>query len=200
MTMKMHDCFAYMASRWPDDGLLVTSAGHSSGTWWDITHNADRVFYLTASMSLSSMFASGIAVGHPERPVWAFSGDGAFVMNPGMLFVERRMNLPNLKHFMISNQCYGSTEELDISYAQHAEYAAMARAAGIERVYRFSDLDAFKAKFDEAVLAPGHTFIVLDVERVGGEVRTASFDGPELKFKFGRHIEKMTGKKIFTAP
>jgi len=197
--MKMRECFDFMASRW-DDVLLVTSAGHSSGTWWDITRDTDRAFYLTASMSLSSMFAAGIAVGFPDRPVWAFSGDGAFVMNTGMLFVERRLNLPNLKHFLISNRCYGSTEEVEIPFAQHADYAAIARGVGIERVYRFDDLADFKSKFNEAVGAPGHTFIVLELERLGNEVRTASFDGPELKFRFGRSIEKLTGKKIFTAP
>jgi thiamine pyrophosphate-dependent acetolactate synthase large subunit-like protein len=197
--MQMRACFEYMASR-AGDALLVTSAGHSSGTWWDVTRDSERAFYLTASMSLSSMFAAGIAVGFPGRAVWAFSGDGAFVMNPGMLFVERRLNLPNLKHFLILNRCYGSTEEVDIPFGEHADYAAMARGAGIERVYHFSDLAAFKQNFDEAVLAPGHTFIVLDVERVGGEVRTPPFDGPEVKFRFGRHIEKLTGRQIFTAP
>src|ERR1700692_1896943 len=123
--MILRDCFEYMASR-RGDALVVTSAGHSSGTWWETTRDSEHAFYLTASMSLSTMFASGIAVGIPERPVWAFSGDGAFVMNAGMLFVERRMNLPNLKHFLISNRCYGSTEEVPISYAEHADYAGIA--------------------------------------------------------------------------
>jgi thiamine pyrophosphate-dependent acetolactate synthase large subunit-like protein len=198
--MELRACFEFMAKEWSEETLLVTSAGHSSGTWWDITHNTDRAFYLTASMSLSSMFAAGIAVGFPDRPVWAFSGDGAFVMNPGMLFVERRLNLPNLKHFMISNRCYGSTEEVDIPFAEHADYAAIARGVGIERVFQFDNLDAFKQQFGEAVLTPGHTFIVLQVERLAREVRTASFDGPELKFRFGRAIEALTGRKIFTAP
>ena len=197
--MELRTCFEFMASQWSEDTLLVTSAGHSSGTWWDITRNTDRAFYLTASMSLSSMFAAGIAVGFPDRPVWAFSGDGAFVMNPGMLFVERRLNLPNLKHFMISNRCYGSTEEVDISFAKHADYAAMARGAGIERVFKFDNLDSFRQQFGEAVLTAGHTFVVLEVERLAREVRTAAFDGPELKFRFGRAIEKLTGRKIFTA-
>ena len=153
--MELRACFEYMASQWTDDTLLVTSAGHSSGTWWDVTKNTDRVFYLTASMSLSSMFAAGIAIGFPDRPVWAFSGDGAFVMNPGMLFVEHRLNLPNLKHFLISNRCYGSTEEVDIPFARDADYAAIARGAGIERVYRFDNLDSLKQQFGEAVHTPG---------------------------------------------
>jgi sulfopyruvate decarboxylase subunit beta len=197
--MQLRDCLQLMAER-SADALVVTSAGHSSGMWWDITRDNERAFYLTASMSLSSMFAAGIAVGHPDRPVWAFSGDGAFVMNPGMLFVERRLNLPNLKHFLIANRCYGSTEEVDIAFAQHADYAAMARGAGIERVFSFNNLDSFKQQFGEAVEAPGHTFIVLEVEPVGHEVRTPPLDGPEVKFRFGRYIEKVTGRKIFTAP
>ena len=194
--MKLRDAFEYMVSRWTDE-LVVTSAGHSSGTWWDLTHDRDRVFYLTASMSLSSMFASGIAVGNPGVNVWAMSGDGAFVMNPGMLFVERRMNLPNLTHFLISNRCYGSTDELDISFSDHADYAALAKAVGIERSYDFHELDDFKEKFDEAVMTEGHSFVVLNVERVGKEIRTATMDGPEVKFRFGRHVEDITGQKIF---
>ncbi len=194
--LNLRDTFAYMVSRWTD-ALVVTSAGHSSGMWWELTQDRERVFYLTASMSLSSMFASGIAIGHPRIPVWAFSGDGAFVMNPGMLFVERRMNLPNLKHFLISNHCYGSTEEVNIPFTDHADYAGMARAAGIERVYDFHDIDDFKAKFDEAVLADGHTFIVLNLQPLGEDVRTGTMDGPEVKFRFGRHVEAVSGQKIF---
>ena len=143
------------------------------------------------------MFAAGIAAGNPGLGVWAFSGDGAFVMNPGMLFVERRLNLANLTHFLIANRCYGSTEEVDIPFAEHADYAALARGAGIERVWAFSDLAAFEAAFDEAVLAPGHSFVVLDVERLGTEARTAAMDGPEVKFRFGRHIETVTNSAIF---
>ena len=194
--MNLRDTFEYMVSRWTDE-LVVTSAGHSSGTWWELTHDRERVFYLTASMSLSSMFASGIAFGHPDIRIWAFSGDGAFVMNPGMLFVERRLNLPNLTHFLVSNRCYGSTEEVEIPFTEHADYAALARAAGIGRVYDFSDLDDFKARFDEAVLGHGHTFVVLNVEKVGQDVRTAAMDGPEVKFRFGRHIEAISGQTIF---
>ncbi len=195
--MILKDCFEHMAKYADDDVLVMTSAGHSSGTWWHVTKDVNRAFYLTASMSLSSMMASGVAVGLPDKRVWAFSGDGAFVMNPGMLFVERRMSLPNLKHFMISNHCYSSTDEVNIPYTDHADYAGMARAVGIKRVYHFNDIAVFKEKFEEAVMEPGHTFMVLEVEKVGTDLRTAQMDGPEVKFRFGRHIEKATGKKIF---
>src|SRR5262249_46625355 len=81
-------------------------------------------------------------------------------------------------------------EEVDISFAEHADYAAMARGAGIERVFKFNSLDSFKQQWGEAVLTPGHTFIVLEVERLAREGRTPAFDGPELKFRVGRPIQK----------
>ena len=106
--MNYHDCLAYIASRWTEE-LVVTSAGTTSEIWHAETGDTERVFYLEASMSLSTVFAAGIAFGVPDRQVWAFSGDGAFSMNPGMLMVERHLDLPNLKHFMLSNRVYGST-------------------------------------------------------------------------------------------
>ena len=101
--MNLKECFQYFASR-QEDGVVITSAGVTSGTWWRTTHDMDRVFYLGASMSMISMFGAGIAMGAPKLPVWVFMGDGAFVMNPGMLMVERDLDLPNLKHFLVSNR------------------------------------------------------------------------------------------------
>src|SRR3981189_2496370 len=135
--MNFEACFRHLAERLKDE-IIVTSAGNSSELWWDITRETERVFYLEASMSLASVFAAGIALGSPERTVIAFSGEGAFSMNPGMLLVERQLALPNLKHFMVSNRCYGSTNDLAHPFGDFVDYAGMAKSAGIERVYAFS--------------------------------------------------------------
>src|SRR5262249_60899318 len=145
--MRFEDCFRLLAERVKDD-LIVTSAGNCSELWWEITGETERAFYLEASMSLASLFAAGIAIGAPERTVVAFSGDGAFCMNPGMLLVERQLALPNLKHFMVSNRCYGSTNELDLPFSAFADYPGMARAAGLERVHAFSSLASLRQGID----------------------------------------------------
>jgi len=106
--MNYLDCFRALARRRTDQ-LVVTSAGNSSQAWWAATHDTEASFYLDASMGLSTMFASGLALARPELKIWAFMGDGAFCMNPGMLMVERQMNLPNLTHFLVSNRVYGAT-------------------------------------------------------------------------------------------
>ena len=72
--MRFEDCFRLLAERLMDD-VIVTSAGNCSELWWEITGETERVFYLEASMSLASLFAAGIALGHPQRTVVALNGD-----------------------------------------------------------------------------------------------------------------------------
>ena len=196
MAMPFRACFEYLISRWTDQ-LVVTSAGNTSAIWWELTHERERVFYLEASMSLVSMFTAGIAVGLPQQRFWAFTGDGAFAMNPGMLMVERQMGLPNITHFLVSNRCYGATEEVTLPNAGVTDYAVVARGFGIERVFSFDLLEDLKRDFDEVIAGPGPTFVVLEVEPLGERRPAVPVEGPELKYRFGRHIEAVHGIKVF---
>lgn len=180
--------------------MVITSAGVTSGTWWRTTHDMDQVFYLGASMSMISMFGAGIAMGAPKLPVWVFMGDGAFVMNPGMLMVERDLNLPNLKHFLVSNRVYNATGAVPLANAKRNDYAAIARAVGIERVFEIDSLEGLHSQFDKIVLEPGHTFTVLEVEPLREKPGGVPIDDVESKFRFGRYIEKKAGIKIFRHP
>ena len=197
--MKYEEAIAFIAGRWKDQ-LVITSAGTTSELWYAETGDTERVFYLEASMSLSSVFACGIAQGVPNIPVWVFSGDGAFCMNPGMLQVERQMDLPNLKHFMLSNRAYGSTSNVPLPGRIDNDYAAIARGFGVERVYSFGSMNELTGQFDEAVLDPGHTFIHIEVDPMDYRGASPPMDGPEVKFRFGRHVENVSGKDVFSAP
>src|SRR5437773_5712287 len=154
--MNFEACFRLLADRLKDE-IIVTSAGNSSELWWEITGETERVFYLEASMSLASLLAAGIALG-TKRTVIALNGDGAFCMNPGMLLVERQLALPNLKHFVVSNRVYGSTNDLGHPFGDLVDYAAMAQAAGVARVYRFSTVEGLVQGLDDMIRVPGHAF------------------------------------------
>jgi len=197
--MELRECFEYFASR-QTNGVVITSAGTTSGMWWKITHDMDRAFYLGASMSMISMFGAGIAMGAPKLPVWVFMGDGAFVMNPGMLMVERDLNLPNLKHFLVSNRVYNATGAVRLPNVARNDYAALARSLGIERVYYFDSLEKLKSNFETIVVEPGYTFTVLEVEPVREKAGGIPVDDVESKFRFGRYIERTAGIKIFRHP
>jgi len=190
--MKYVDCFRFLAARRKDE-LVITSAGNSGQAWWEATRDSEASFYLDASMSLSTMFASGLALALPETRIWAFMGDGAFCMNPGMLMVERAMNLANLTHFLVSN---------DALPGLGTDYATLARSMGLERIFSFDSITALEAGFDAAVSAnaTGHTFVVLKVEPFSDadqKLEQPPFDGPELKYRFGRHVERSAACNVF---
>jgi len=199
--MKYLDTFRTLAKHRRDE-IVVTSAGNSGQAWWAATRDSEATFYLDASMSLSTMFSSGLALARPDLKIWAFMGDGAFCMNPGMLMVERQMNLPNLTHILVSNRVYGATSNADLPNYKDNDYAAIARSMGLERVFEFSDLQSLDHDLPNVVQgnARGHTFIVLEVEPFSDaeqKLEQPPFDGPELKYRFGRHIEKRSGCEVF---
>jgi thiamine pyrophosphate-dependent acetolactate synthase large subunit-like protein len=199
--MKYLDAFRALA-RHRTDEVVVTSAGNSGQAWWAVTRDTDATFYLDASMSLSTMFASGLALARPELKVWAFMGDGAFCMNPGMLMVERQMNLPNLTHILVSNRVYGATSNATLPNFANNDYSAIARAMGLERVFEFSSVETIDRDFARvtAANARGHTFVVLEVEPFSDteqKLEQPPFDGPELKYRFGRYVEGRTNCDIF---
>ncbi len=195
MAMDMEACFALLAKRRRDE-IVITSAGNSSELWWETTRDRNNTFYLEASMSLSTMFTAGIALGYPGARFWAFMGDGAFVMNTGVLFVERWLALPNMVSVIMANRCYGSTSAAALPDGQQIDFAAVAKAAGIANVFHFSDLATLDKGFDTAFQSVGSTTIVLELAAPTRHFESPPIDGPEMKYLFGRALEERFGQKV----
>ena len=199
--MRYVEAFRALA-RHRTDEVVVTSAGHSCQAWWAATRDTKATFYLGASMSLSTMFAAGLALAQPKLNIWAFMGDGAFCMNPGTLMIEHKLNLPNLAHILVANGAYGGTLNADLPDDGRPDYAAIARAMGIARVFEFDSLEKIDAEFPSILKRndPAYAFIVLRVEPFSGDeltLRGPPIEAAELKFLFGRHVESVTGANVF---
>jgi thiamine pyrophosphate-dependent acetolactate synthase large subunit-like protein len=195
MAMTIDACFAVLKDQRRDE-IVVTSAGNSSEVWWELTREVESTFYLEASMSLSTMFAAGMALAYPKTRFWAFLGDGAFVMNPGLLFVERELALNNLVSIIVANRCYGATGAVDLPLGADIDFAAIARAVGIPNVHRFASVDALRSGFDAAFRASLPTMVVLELDPPSRHYESPPFDGPELKYRFGRALERRFERKV----
>jgi hypothetical protein len=73
---------------------------------------------------------------------------------------------------------------------------------GLERVFEFGSIEALERDFAALSVAnaAGHTFVVLEVEPFSDQeqkLEQPPFEGPELKFRFGRHVEGRTNCDIF---
>ena len=54
--------------------------------------------------------------------------------------------------------------------------------------------------FDDMMKVPGYAFAVLDVEPLGRRPSSPPLDAPEVKFRFGRYLERTGGRPVFDAP
>ena len=85
-----------------------------------------------------------------------------------------------------------------VVFADLAELAGIARASGLENVFEFGRLEDLDAGLDDVLRRNGPSFVVLEVEPLARPAESPPIDGPELKFRFGRYIERTYGVEVFT--
>jgi thiamine pyrophosphate-dependent acetolactate synthase large subunit-like protein len=193
--MKVADCFAYLAERWRQE-LIICALGTSSREWYAATHS-DRPFYMLSSMGLASSFGIGLALGLPRERVWVFDGDGGLSVNLSTVLTEASQQPSNMIHFVLSNRVYQILARHPLGNAARTDYVAIARGAGIEHAYSFDALDAFRGSIDAILTADRFAFVVLEVEAEQRPIPHIPWEGPEIKYRFGRHVEAQTGTAVF---
>ena len=88
-----------------------------------------------------------------------------------------------------------ATGAVPLANAKRNDYAAIARAVGIERVFEIDSLEGLHSQFDKIVLEPGHTFTVLEVEPLRKKPGGVPIDDVESKFASGATSRKRQGSK-----
>ena len=90
------------------DEVVITSTGYISRKVYSLK-DRPRNFYMLGSMGMALPIGMGIAYNRPDLKVIVISGDGACLMNLGSLVLHKRLNPPNLTHYIIDNNGYEST-------------------------------------------------------------------------------------------
>lgn len=97
--------------KWRDDlnkdDIVVTSTGYVSREVYRIMDRPLN-FYMMGSMSCALAIGMGIAL-NTKRRVVVFNGDGSVLMSLGSLVTCKRLNLQNLVHVILDNNCHAST-------------------------------------------------------------------------------------------
>jgi thiamine pyrophosphate-dependent acetolactate synthase large subunit-like protein len=192
--MHTADCFQLLARRWQSE-LVVCTLGSATSEWHAITKN-DRSFHMHA-MGIAASFGLGLALARPQTPVWLLDSDGGLSMSLGSLLAEARHKPANLTHFVVDNGSYQIIGGYPVVNAGETDYAGMAKAAGMKRTYRFKELSDFRDNLDQILAAKEHSFVVLDVEAEPPPKAPVPFEGPEIKYRFGRHVENQEGIAVF---
>lgn len=192
--MPLGDCYDYLTTLRRNE-VVVCSGGTAGGQWHARSGNRDADFKI--SMGMASMFALGVAVAIPEATVWVFDGDGSLLMNPGALLTEAELAPPNLVHFVLANRVYGATGALPFGNADSVDFAGLATACGVERVYAFDDVATFKQDIDTVLAERHYSYVVLELTAERGMEAEIPIDEIEQKYRFIRHLERAFGRAIF---
>lgn len=65
-------------------------------------------FYMMGSMGNALGIGIGLAM-HTKNRVVVINGDGSVLMSLGTMITAKKLNLPNLVHYIIDNNCHEST-------------------------------------------------------------------------------------------
>jgi len=195
--MKTREALSVLA-RHRGDAVVVCALGMAANEWWAVTKSEDS-FYMHGGMGFAASFALGLAAALPHVPVWVLNSDGSLSMNLGCLLTEAGQQPANLKHFVVDNQRYQTVDTMPMVNQDNSDYALIAKGAGIRQVATIDNLADLEKRTPEIVAAPGPYFIRLRVESEPEYQRAppASYEGPEMKYRFGRALEKKYGIKIF---
>lgn len=145
---------------------IVVTTMTSGGIWPELSDTPLDFAYLPSAMSQGPALGLGLALAQP-RGVIVLNGDGCTLMNLGCL-ATIAAHPANLFLFIMDNGLYEVTGGQPTAASGRADFAAIARGCGIERVYSYTTLEEWTANAGMALHGPGPVVIVLKVEgRIG---------------------------------
>lgn len=195
--MKAREAMQILAEQ-RGDAIVVCALGMAANEWWAATA-CEETFYMHGAMGFAASFALGVALALPEQSVWVLNADGSLCMNLGALITEAAQAPANLRHFVVDNGVYQTVGAMPMVGDGKADYAGIARAAGFERSARIADAATLRTALPEIVATPGPRFTVLGVEPETSHLATPPmpYEGPEMKYRFGRALERKLGITVF---
>lgn len=170
---------------------IVISTMSSVGIWPALSDTPLDFAYMPSAMGEGPDLGLGLALARPERGVIVLNGDGCTLMNLGSL-VTIAHHPAALYLLVIDNGLYEVTGGQATAGTGHTDFAGLARAAGIRRVYAFETLDAWRAGAAEALSGPGPVVVWLKVEGRRGQKTPAPPRG------MGEQVQRL--RQALTAP
>jgi thiamine pyrophosphate-dependent acetolactate synthase large subunit-like protein len=141
--------------------LVLTTHG-SVDLWVSLSDTPLDFAYVPASMGQGPALGLGLALAQSRHGVVVVSGDGHLLMNLGAL-VTLANHPADLFLIVVDNGVYEVTGGQPIPGAGRIDFAGLARAAGIARVYTCDTVAQWRGAAAEALSGPGPVAVWLKV-------------------------------------
>jgi thiamine pyrophosphate-dependent acetolactate synthase large subunit-like protein len=157
--MERLEMLRVLAARRTDEVVITTM---TATLQWPLVSSHPLDFdFLAFGMGHASDFGLGLALARPERKVVVLKGDGGLLMSLGSLVTMGQYGPPNLLVLLLENRSYEMTGGQP--FAPGADFAALARGAGVDKVERIEDVTTFEVELPRLLTEPGPHFVVLSV-------------------------------------
>jgi sulfopyruvate decarboxylase subunit beta len=163
--------------------LLICNLGYPSRELYACKDRREN-FYMLGSMGLASSIGLGLAIAQPGRRVMVLDGDGSVLMNLGTLTTIAHHAPDNYLLVILDNCCYGSTGSQPSCTAGRTDLAAMAEAAGVEKVRRASNSSELKEALESGLEDGG--VVAVRVDPGNAQVPVIALSPPEILRRFRR--------------
>jgi thiamine pyrophosphate-dependent acetolactate synthase large subunit-like protein len=150
--MELRDALEVLARHRGDKVVITTMA--SVAVWPTLSDTPLDFNYIPSSMGQGPALGLGLALAVPGRGVIVVNGDGSMLMNLGSL-VTIAAYPADLYLLIMQNDLYEVTGGQALVGAGQVDYAGLARAAGIRRVYAFDSLTDWAQQAAEVLNGPG---------------------------------------------
>lgn len=147
---------------------VVVTTMSAVAAWHELSDTPLDFFYIPSAMGQAPSLGLGLALAAPQRGVIVVNGDGCTLMSLGSL-VTMAGHPAELFVLIVDNGLYEVTGGQPTAGTGRADFAGLARAAGIRRVYSYETADAWRAGAAEALNGPGPVVVCLKVEGRTGQ-------------------------------
>lgn len=151
--------------------VVVTTMG-SVAIWPELSDSPLDFHYLPSSMGQGVPLGLGLCLSQSVRGVVVLTGDGGTLMNLGCLVTAAQFDVP-LYVLLIDNGLYEVTGGQPVANAGRTNFAAIARGAGIGRVYECASRSEWEAVAAEVITGRGPAFAWLKVRGEPGKATPA---------------------------
>jgi phosphonopyruvate decarboxylase len=151
-----------------DTSVVISTTGKTSRELIEyreaLGHGQDKDFPCVGNMGHASSIALGVALRKPEREVYVFDGDGAFIMHQGILGVIASKKPKNFKHIVFNNGAHDSVGGQP-TVGFEIDMPGIALASGYKNAWRAETSVEIKARMGELKASEGPSLLEIRVNK-----------------------------------
>ena len=191
-TINRYEAITAIVKRF-NNSFFVATTGKASRELYDIREKLFMIhsfdFLNVGAMGHTSSVALSLAISNPNRQIICLDGDGAIIMQMGILGKIAIENPLNFLHIILDNEAHESVGGFENS-SPDIDFGAVLKACGYQKVYTVSKIEELISTIVSIEPLGGLTAIVLKIKISSNELLGRPKISPvEQKLSF---MEKLT--------